>query len=220
MVLKKLSLSPGLYIYCGLSIYFFLLADSGLLHISVQPRFGDKDKINTCGTRIESTKTVCHHTGTGLHGYGKLGCSWKVCLPQTLLCAVITALRVCCPAVSAGTAAEKVHVSEHPAAETELWLPKKWRRCWRCCTDASHVETAETVTQLLRLNSDRISVHMFFPLFFKCHTRSSSSSYRLLGDFFLWCEWEWWLASLAPAGSRRHRLLRHWCCRLVQQVAY
>lgn len=124
------------------SIHIFLLADSGLLHISVQPRFGDKDKINTFGTRIESTKTVCHHIGTGLHGYGKLGCSWKVCLPQTLLCAVITALRVCCPAVSAGTAAEKVPVSKHPAAETGLWILKKWQRWWRCCTDASHDESS------------------------------------------------------------------------------
>lgn len=114
-VLRKLELSP-VFLYLLQFMHISVFSDSGLLHVLAQPRCGDKDKINTFGTRVENTKTVCHHIGAGLHGYGKLGCSWKVCLLQTLLCALITALRVCCPAVSGGTAAQKVHVSKHPAA--------------------------------------------------------------------------------------------------------
>lgn len=202
-------------------MHIFVLADSGLLHISVQPRFGDEDKINTFGTRVERTKTVCHHIGNGLHGYGKLGSSWKACLPQTLLCAVITALRVCCPAVSGGTVEEKVHVSKHPAAETELRILKKRQRWWRRCAHAHHDETAETDTQLLRLHSSSVSVHIFFPPIFQFHTQSSWFSYRVLaGRWFPPSMWMGMVASLAPAGSQRRWLPLHRCCHLVPQVAY
>lgn len=110
--------SSFVYTYCGLCTFLCLLTQdycrscrsSGVVI---------KRKINTFGTRVQNTETVCHHTGASLHGYGKLGCSWKVCLPQTLLCALITALRACCPAVSGGTAAGKAPVSKHATASAE-----------------------------------------------------------------------------------------------------
>lgn len=167
---SPLILEPGRYwksfhclqvcIFIVVCPYFFCLLTQGYCTSLCRPRFGDKDKINTFGARIESTKTVCHHTGTGLHGYGKLGCSWKVCLPQTLLCAVITALRVCCPAVSTGTAAEKVHISKHPAAETELWILKKWQPRWnsRNCHSAAEIKLWP-----------HLCTYIFFPVFQMSH---------------------------------------------------
>lgn len=138
---------------------------------------------------------VCDHIGAGLHGYHKLGCSWKVCLLQTLLCALITALRVCCPAVSGRT--EKVHVATHPAAEAELGLAKKrWRRR-RCCPDTRHDEAAETVPQLQRSHSPFLNLTVIVVL-------ASRTCCSVISDLRA-------MLSVAPARSPRRWLLLPFC---------
>lgn len=69
---------------------------------------------------------VCRHSGTYFHGYGDPGWPMKACLLQTLLCALISALCVSCPAVR-GVMGGHRGWDDSMGEKMNVWVKVQWK---------------------------------------------------------------------------------------------